>query len=208
MNGIRAQSWNDLVVMPPMDLRAIISSLSLEDNTGASQIASFTRSSTWLNSAKTWINPPMVTSQPGTATTSHIVAANPYDFQAVVDANAWNTVHAMTVPTTGLPISVQNVMFFKADPRFINNFYVDFSGGVTSTDIQLSMRDNSTTSGDFQSSAAGTVPVFTLPNTSTYGGLGRNVHVSLTRTGRFQVAFRIVDNSGNWSMFEMEWIVL
>lgn len=205
----RAQSWNDLVVMPPMDPRAIIASLSFEDQTSAIQIASFARSATWLNPAKTWVNPPMITSLPSTpATTAHIVAANPYDFDAVVQSTNWNTVHAMTVPSAGLPIDVQKIMFLKADPRFVNNLYFDFTGGATSTDIQFSMRDNSATSGMFENAAAATIPVFTFPSTSTYGGLGRNVQVSLSMPGRFHVAFRIVDNSGNWSMFEMEWVVL
>lgn len=206
MNGRRAQSWNDLVVMPPTDPRSIISSLSMEDQAGNLQSATFARSSTWLNSSKTWINPPMVVTQPGTSTTSRIMAANPYDFQAVVDATNWNTQHSMTLPTTGLPISVQNIMFLKSDPRFINFFYVDFTGAATSTDIQLSMRDNSTTSGDFQGGPIGTVPVFTLAG--SFGGTGRNVQVSLNAPGRFHVGLRIVDNTGNWSMFEMDWIVL
>ena len=150
----------------------------------------------------------MIVTLPGTGTTGNVVAANPYDYTAVVAANAWNSVHAMTAPNTNqLPFSVQNIVFLKADPRFINNLYFDITGGVTSTDIQFSMRDNSTTSGMFQDAALATVPVFALPS-STYGGTGRNLQVSLTRTGRFDVAFRIVDNGGNWSMFEMQWIVL
>ncbi|HET6401057.1 MAG TPA: hypothetical protein VFH95_06615 [Candidatus Kapabacteria bacterium] len=208
MNGTRAQSWNDLVVLPPMDPRSIIASLAMEDQSGTMQNATFARSITWLNAGTTWINPPMTTTiAGGPTTTSHVVAANSYDFQAVVDATNWNTAHAMTAPALGLPIAVQNIMFLKADPRFINNLYLNMSSGVTATDIQLSMRDNSTTSGDFQNAANATVPVFQFPS-STYGGGGRNVQVSLTMPGRFHVAFRIIDNSGNWSMFEMEWIVL
>ena len=210
MNGTirRAQSWNDLVVMSPMDPRSIIASLGMNDQGGTFRNASFARSSTWLNSAKTWVNPPMTTSLPGTNTTSNVTAANPYDFDAVVQATNWNTVHAMTLPSAGLPIDVQNIMFLKSDPRFINNIYVDWTGVTTSTDIQFSMRDNSTTSGLFENAATATVPVFTFPSTATYGGTGRLVSVSISTPGRYQVAFRIVDNSANWSMFEMEWIVL
>ncbi|HET6400505.1 MAG TPA: hypothetical protein VFH95_03815 [Candidatus Kapabacteria bacterium] len=208
MNGTRAQSWNDLVVMTPMDPRAIISSLAFEDQSGTLQNAAFARSLNWLNAGTTWIAPPMKTTAGGIpATTSHIVAANAYDYQAVVDATNWNNLHAMTLPSLGLPLSVQNIMFLRGDPRFINYLYLDFNAGVTSADILFSMRDNSTTSGQFQGNANGTVPVFQFPN-STYGGGGRNLQVSLNTTGRFQVALRIVDNSGNWSMFEMEWIVI
>ena len=149
----------------------------------------------------------MVTTQPGTGTTSNVAAANPYDFNAVVEANNWNTINAMTLPTTGMPFSVQNIMFLKSGVQFINNVYLDFTGAATSTDILFSMRDNSATSGNFENAATGTVPVLALPS-STYGGTGRNLAVSLAMTGRFQVALRIVDNSGNWSMYAMDWIIL
>lgn len=209
MNGMRrAQSWNDLVVMPPIDPRTIIASLGMNDQGGTFRTATFARSSTWLNPAKTWINPPMVTSLPGASTTSNVVAANPYDFEAVVQATNWNTVHAMTMPTAGLPIDVQKVMFLLSKPNFINNIYVDWTGAATATDIQFSMRDNSMTNGMFENSGTATVPVFTFPNTATYGGTGRLIAVSLTTPGRYSVALRIVDNGANWSMFEMDWIVL
>jgi len=195
-------------VMPPMDPRSIMASPLLMDNTSAIQAGTFARSATWLNLTKTWVNPPMVTTLPTASTTSHVVAANPYDFQAVIDAQTWNTTHAMSLPTNGMPVAVQKIMYLRADPRFINTFYVDFTGAATSTDIQLSMRDNSVTSGNYQNAAAGTVPVFTFPNTSTYGGTGRSFQVTLLQSGRFNVGFRIVDNAANWSMFEMEWIVL
>ena len=201
------QSWSDLVVMQPMVRRGIISFLSFENQAGANQVATFQRSSTWLKTIA-WINPPMIVTLPGTGTTGTIVAANIYDYDSVVAANAWNSTHAMTAPNSNmLPFSVQNKMFLKADPRFINNLYLDFTGGATSTDIQFSMRDNSTISGMFEDAALGTVPVFTLPS-STYGGTGRNLQVSLLRTGRLSVAFRIIDNGGNYSMFEMDWIGL
>ena len=200
------KSWNDLAIMPPMDPRGIISFASLQDHVAAIQIATFTRSSSWLKNT-TWINPPMAITLPGPVTTSNIVATSPYDFQSTNAATFWNTTQAMTLPMSGLPISVQNKVFLKAGP-FFNNIFLDFTGGATSTDIQLSMRDNSVTSGNFQDSSSGTIPVLAFPNITSYAGTGRNFQVTLTRTGRFAVALRIIDNSGNYSMFEMDWIVL
>ncbi len=208
MNGTRATSWNDLIIMPPADPRSLISFLALTDQTGATQLASFLRSATWLNAAKTWVNPPISTSLPGFNATSHIVATNPYDFDAVIQTNEWNTTQAMTLPVAGLPIAAQKIMYLKADPRFTNFVYFDFAGATTSTDIQLSFRDNSTTSGNFQNSGVATVPVLAFPNSATYGGTGRALQVSLTKPGRYVMGLRIVDNTGNWSMFEMDWIVL
>ncbi len=200
------RSWNDLAVMQPMDPRGIISVVSYTDQAGTSHVGAFERSTTWLK-ATTWVNPPMSVSLPGPSTQSNLVCLNPYDFNSVMFAQNWNAVNQMTVPNNQLPIGVQNSMFFKAGLQYGNICYLDHSVGITSTDIQLSMRDNSTTSGDFLNSALGAVPVFAFP-TSTYGGTGRAMSVTLLRTGRFQVALRIIDSSGNWSMFDMDWIVL
>ncbi len=112
----------------------------------------------------------------------------------------------MTAQNNQLPIAVQKIMFLKAGTAFVNNIFLDWSPTVTSTDVQLSFRDNSTTSGDFQNSATATVPVFAFSG-ATFGGTARMLQVTLLRTGRFQMCLRIIDNSGNYSMYEMDWIV-
>ncbi len=150
----------------------------------------------------------MLVSQPSPSTLSNVQVNNPYDFGSIEEANTWNGLHQMTVPTAQVPPAVQKIMFLKAGTAFINNVFLDFTGGATSTDIQLSIRDNAGTSGDFQNSGTGTIPVFSFPTTATYGTPGRNLQVTLLRTGRFNVGLRIIDNGGNYSLFEMEWIVL
>ncbi len=150
----------------------------------------------------------MVVSTPGSGTTPGVQAANPQDFESIVEATTWNGLHTMVSPTVNqLPFSVQKIMFLKAKPNFVNNLFLDITGTASSTDIQLSIRDNSATSGEFQNAALGTIPAFVFPS-HTYSGTGLNLQVSLLRTGRFNVALRIVDNSGNYSIFEMDWIVL
>jgi hypothetical protein len=99
-------------------------------------------------------------------------------------------------------------MYFKAGMAFRNSVYFDFIGGKTSQDILLSLRHNSFTSGDFQNAAAGTVPCFQFPTTATFGGAGRALELCFNATGVFDVAMRVLDNAANYSMFEMEWIVL
>ena len=198
------QSWSDLVVMDPMDPRSIISSCSFQDSSNVAHAASFIRSSTWLH-ASTWVNPPMIIS---TSSTSNVQNANPQDFDAAIAANVWNGTHQMTTTNSQLPLSASKLVFLKSDPRFINTIFLDWTGGTTSSsDIELSFRDNSATSGSFQHSGQGTIPVFSFP-ASTWGGTGKAFTVSLLRTGRFSVAIRIIDNGGNYSMFEMDWIVL
>jgi hypothetical protein len=201
-NSNAPQSWFDLVVMSPMDPRGIISSVSFENNAGSQTAATFARSSTWLH-ASTWVNPPLIVSQ----TASFVICPNVQDFASVEAANTWNGLHLMTAQNNQLPIAVQKIMFLKAGTAFVNNIFLDWSAGVTSTDVQLSFRDNSTTSGDFQNSGTATVPVFAFTG-ATFGLTARNLQVTVLRTGRFHVAMRIIDNSGNYSMYEMEWIVL
>ena len=200
-NVSKIQSWFDLVVMPPMDPRSIISSVLFENNASSQSAGTFARSSSWLH-ASTWVNPPLIVSQ----TTSFVICPNVQDFASVEDANTWNGLHLMTAQNNQLPIAVQKIMFLKAGTAFVNNIFLDWSVGVTSTDVQLSFRDNSSTSGDFQNSATATIPVFAFTG-ATFGGIARNLQVTLLRTGRFTVALRIIDNSGNYSMYEMDWIV-
>ncbi len=196
------QSWFDLVVMPPMDPRSIISAVTFEASGGGQQAGTFARSSTWLHSA-TWINPPLIVSQSG----ANVTCPNVQDFASVEEANVWNGLHLMTAQNNQLPLSVQKIMFLKSGTAFVNNIFLNWSAGVTSTDVQLSFRDNAATSGDFQNAGSGTVPVFAWSG-PTFGSTARNLQVTLLRTGRFQVALRIIDNSGNYSMYEMDWIVL
>ncbi len=202
VNSNAPQSWFDLVVMPTMDPRSIISAVSFEASAGGQQAGTFARSSTWLHST-TWVNPPLIVSQTG----SNLVCPNIQDFASVEIANTWNGLHQMTALNNQLPINVQKIMFLKAGTAFVNNIFLDWSAGITSTDVQLSFRDNAATSGDFQNSGTGTVPVFAWSG-PTFGSTARNLEVTLLRPGRFQMALRIIDNSGNYSMYEMDWIVL
>jgi hypothetical protein len=198
------QSWNDLVVMQPMDPRSLISFASFQNSLSAAQIASFSRSDTFLHNS-TWVAPPM---EVNTASPAIITATNAMDFDAQEQANVWNGLHQMTSMNAQLPLSVSKLIFLKSDPRFVNSVPLDWTGGTTSSsDIELSFRDNSTTSGTFQNSGSGTIPVFAFP-ASAYGGTQRVLNITLLKTGRYQMGMRIIDSSGNYSMFEMDWIVL
>ena len=107
-----------------------------------------------------------------------------------------------------LPKAVEKIMFLKAGEAFVNNIFLDWSAGVTSTDVLFSFRDNSVTSGDFTDAAAGTIPVFAFPSSATYGGTSRRMQITLRRAGRYTVGLRIFDSAGNWSLYEMDWIVM
>jgi len=207
MNSNKIQSWFDLVVMPTMDPRSFIQTASFEDQGGTMRPATFARSGNFLVGGP-WAQPNLSITPPGGSAIPNVTVPNTYDFASLEDANAWNTLHQMVaLNLTNLPIAVQKIMFLKAGTAFVNNIYFDWKVGVTATDIQLSFRDNSATSGDFQNSGAGTVPAFIFPATATFGGTARNFQVTLLRTGHFNVALRILDSTGSPSVFEMEWIV-
>lgn len=200
-----AFSWYDYATQSPRDPRTIVQSISFMDQTGAIQPATFLRSTTWLEAA-TWVNPPMDVT-PRTTFLPSVSPLFPMDFQASEIAAQFTAQRAMTVLNGQYPIAVQKEIVLKAGMQFANTFALDFIGTATSTDIQFSFLHNSLTSGDFTSGASGTIPVFAFPSTTTYGGITKQMTVTLLRPGRFAVALRIKDNSGNYSLFEMDWLV-
>jgi hypothetical protein len=204
-----AQSWYDFSVMNTLDPRSIVQTIQFEDQGGTMRQATFGRPTTYLHSG-VWANPPIAPSAWGTTTTPNVTVPNAYDYGSQQEATAWNSLTAMTVPPTALvPVALQKVMFLKAGSAYINNIYLDFLGGLTANDIMFSFRDNSLVSGDFMDNPAGSIPSFIFPTGGiTYGGTGRNLQVTLLASGRFSVGLRIVDSGGNWSLYEMEWIVL
>jgi hypothetical protein len=170
--------------------------------------ATFARSSTWLQPGP-WGQSPLTVSVGVGTTLPNVTVPNAYDYASIEAANTWNTLHQMTPASpTGLPLPVQQIMFLKAGTAFVNNLFLDWKGAVTSSNIQLSFRDNSTTSGDFTNSGTATVPAFVFPATATYGSTGRNFQVTLLRPGRFNVGLVVFDSTSALSMFEMDWIVL
>jgi hypothetical protein len=194
--------------MPTMDPRSIISTAAFEDSTGTMHAATFERSPSWLL-AGPWGQSPLNVTTPTGSLIPNVTVPNVYDYASLEEANTWNTLHQMVAPVpTSLPLAVQKIMFLKAGTAFVNNLFLDWKAGVTSGSVQLSFRDNSVTSGDFQNSGTGTVPAFIFPSSATYGGLGRNLQVTLLRPGRYTVGIVTLDSAVVTSMFEMEWFVL
>ncbi len=192
--------------MDPLDPRSVISIVSMQDQGGTNRLATFQNSSTFLK-LTTWANSPLTPSPVATATTPGVSATSPADFDAVVEAQHWTAAHGMVANNTQLPMTVQRIFFAKARPNFLNNFYFDMPGGVTSTDIQLSFRDNSGVGGNFIDSALGTIPAFCWSG-ATFGGTGRLFQISFNRPGRFYLVLRVIDNTGNYSMFELDFNVV
>jgi hypothetical protein len=200
------QSWYDLPLMQAMDPRSIVSFVQLDDNTGLPQTATFLNSPSFLNNT-TWVGSPLTLSAVGpTSTPICFPVAGVADFEGIFLAQQWTSSHGIVRSNVQLPPTVQKIIFLKAGNRFLTTFFLDWAAGVTSTDIQLSIRDNSTTGGNFINGANGTIPVFAWTN--TFGGTKRKLTVCTTGPGRVNRAMRVIDNAANWSMFEMDWNIV
>ncbi len=92
------------------------------------------------------------------------------------------------------------VIFLRGGPAWEMSIPINF-GGATYNDLQLSFRDNAGTRGDY----AGTVPVIAFQGLFTGA---QTLSVTLKSPGRISMGLRSIDLSGNWSMFEMEWIIV
>ena len=195
------QSWFDLPYGDPVDPRSVISAISFDDNTGVAQPGLFQNSATFLHNT-TWQASPLALSAGTGATAPFCAPVTPADYLGISIAQRWQNSHGIIRSNTQLPPTVQKIIYTKAYPRFQTAIFFDWAGGVTSSDLQFSFRDNSAVGGNFITGAA-TVPVFAW-NGPTFGGSARKLIISTVRPGRFVMVLRIVDNAGNWSMFEIE----
>lgn len=196
------QSWYDLPFMSPMDPRNVISFCQLTDQAGAQHSGVFLNSTTFLKNT-TWQASPLTLSPIASNTTPQCAPVSGIDFNAIYIAQAWNASHGLVANNTQLPQTVQRIIFGKAGKQFMNTYYFDFPGGTTSTDIQLSYKDNSAVAGNFLDSSSGTIPVFGWSG-ATFGGTGKSFTIGFRRAGRFLLCLRVIDNAGNYSMFEMD----
>jgi hypothetical protein len=205
MNISSPQSWNDMALVSPQDPRDVLEYIAMYDQAGALVIGKFARSTTWLNNT-TWAISPLSFSPLAVNSTPSIAAVNNQDPAAVYEVNKWNNSHMMVTTNNQLPWTVQRMVFVKAGAQFFNTLFFDWPGITTSTDVQVSVRENSATAGDFTNAASGTIPVYIF--TGTFGGTKKGLSFIISRPGRYSLCVRIVDSGGNWSMFELELIAI
>ena len=189
-----------------MDPRAIVSYAQLDDNGGVGRIGIFQNSATFLNNT-TWFPSPLNWSAITAATTPSCNPVNIQDFEAFYLAQNWTYAHGIiSTNNANLPASVTKIVFLKAGNRYMTILYLDWAGGVSSTDIQLSLRDNSTVGGNLINSAS-TVPVIGWSG-NTFSGTSRKLIISTIGPGRVNMVLRVIDNTAKWSMFEMDWNIV
>ncbi len=120
--------------------------------------------------------------------------------QNVADAAQWNFGHITRNSGATLAPPLAKVIFLRAGTDWEMSIPLNL-GGATYNELELRYRDNAGTRGDY----AGTVPVIAFQGIFTGS---QTLAVTLKNTGRVSMGLRGIDQSGNWSMFEMEWIVV
>ncbi len=158
-------------------------------------VGSYINSTTFSTSTGTIITNPFVYN--GTPTCSALGTDN---LQRVADADQWNFSHLTRNSSATLAPPLTKVIFLRGGTNWEMSIPINF-GGATYNDLQLSFRDNAGTRGDF----AGTVPAITFQGLFTGS---QTLAVTLKSFGRVSMGLRAIDLSANWSMFEMEWIIV
>ena len=123
------------------------------------------------------------------------------NLQNVADAAQWNFAHQTRNSSTKLAPPLSKVIFLRAGTQWEMKIPLSLGPG-TYVNFELSYRDNAGTRGDAQ----GTVPVISFSGTSFTDPLV--LYVTLKQVGHVSMGLRAIDNAGNWSMYESEWIIV
>ncbi len=196
-----AQSWYDLTLLSPQDPRSILSYATIADSTGAAIVGLFQNSNDFKKTGAAWSTTvPLVYSG-----TPAVYSNDPTSALTIQDANEWNFNHQMRTTDTLIPDALQRMVFGRLGPLFGNAFYLTFS--ATIIDIEISFLENFTSGGNFTGGGLGTVPVISFTSANNFSGASRQMQLVFKRAGTYRMAFRLIDNAGNWSVFQTDWIV-
>jgi hypothetical protein len=132
-----------------------------------------------------------------------LVSLDTTDATTQAYANQWNASHQMVNVANNIPPTLSKVAFLKAGPNWDNAIGINF-GASSYNNVQLTLRDNLGTSGQFLNGSTGSIPAFLYGNSITGVQI---MHVTVAMPGVYSVVLGML-LSGNWSTFEMEWIVL
>jgi hypothetical protein len=188
------QSWYDFSIAAPEDPRDLISNVALNGVEG-----DFLYSQTFSHPSGSWIATPLTLN--GTPICFSLWTDNQL---AVAHAAQWNFLHGTISTDPKISPLLNNVIYVKAGNAWQMTIPIS-TNGITLTDIQLSFRDNAATSGDYIGATSGGIPAFSFPGMFS-GSL--TLDITFSSTGRVQLALRTIDNSGNYSMFGFECVIV
>jgi len=190
--AIPVSSWMDLSIAQPIDPKLIM----LYGTLGAT-VGSFTRSTNALQGA--WV----ASSLAYTGNNTKVVSLDTTDAATTVDAQQWTFNHQMVNAAANIPPALSKVAYLRYGTIWDCQIEINF-GASTYNNVQLTLRDNLGTSGQFLNGATGSIPVISFGNGITGNQI---LHVSLYKPGTYSMVL-IMLTGANWSAFEMEWIVM
>jgi hypothetical protein len=132
-----------------------------------------------------------------------VISNDSTDQSTAIDAAQWTFNHQMVNVGANIPPAMNKLVFLRAGKIWSNQLEFNL-GASTYTNIQLTFRDNLGTSGQFLNSASGAVPVISLGGGLTGTQL---MNLVILQPGTYSMVLAML-TGGNWSAFEMEWIVL
>jgi hypothetical protein len=158
----------------------------------------FTRSTNFVG-ATTWIATPFQFTGSVVCTTLHTD-----DQLAVANAAQWTLRHQSENNAATVAPPVRKLLFVRAGRQWQMTIPINL-GAATYSDLQISFRNNATSGGNFTGTGTGTIPVILFS-----GGLTGTVNLVVTfaKQGRYMLAISARDGSSNWSMFEIECLVV
>jgi hypothetical protein len=191
-NNGPVQSWYDIFQLDPVNPLDLVANAELNNVAGA-----YANSTNYL-SPGTWVASPAQIQQDPTVTS---LATD--QTATVAAAQQWNFQHQSADILTTLAPPLRKILFLKAGTSWENNIQITLSGGGTYDQFYLSFRDNAGTRGDSQ----GAVPVIAWTGLALAGTV--TLDVVLRKVGQAVMGLVMHNNtSGDWSMFEMEWIIV
>lgn len=186
-------SWFDLTTRLPGEIRDFVADAYLNATQGT-----FARSTTYLQNA--WATNSIAFTSTASCETLKTDQAG-----MVADAKQWNLSHQIVNTSSTLQPPLKRIVFLRGGTDW--QMKLTFAWGAnTYSDIQLSFRDNGTSSGDFTGSPQGSIPVIKFSGNFT-GDV--TLTVTLKQFGTFPMMLVLKDNGTlQYSVFEMEFVVV
>ncbi len=184
-------NWYDLQNTAPQNPFELIADAYLNGSQGV-----FAYSETFIDPpGGSWIASPIIYSAEAVC-----IALESDNQQMNADANQWNFKHQTVNTAAALAPPMHKVIYLRGGRKWQMDVFLDL--GTSTSDLQLSFRDNAGTRGDY----AGTIPVITFPG--AHSGVVK-LSLTLNHFGHIPMGLRMIDSgTSDWSMFEMEWVIV
>lgn len=189
------QSWFDMAIMPPVDIRDLVANFSMTvpyTDQGIIKHSTDFLTTTWYTN--------------NLSVTNVICQALRTDDLDGSNAQQWNFAHQTVNTSSTLALPLKKVIYLRGGLQWNNVLTLDL-GGASYNDFQLTFRDNAGTAGDYAGLTQTTIPVVEVSG-HTYS-TSVSFNVVLKKLGKVDMVLRCKDSSsGNISLYEMEWNIV